>query len=158
MIQKFIHSKLVVVLLCLTVLLLPMTTMARGYYYGPDIYVNGYYLYTDTSPIVVDGRILVPVRAVTEALGCQVDWYPQSQIVEVRDGYTIIDMTVGSYYADIYYDTGYEYDYDFVYMDAIAEVYNGRLMVPLRFIAETIGLQVQYDYYTGDIYITECCG
>ena len=151
MFNKIRHSKFFMFVLCLMVLLVPTATMAYSYNYGPDIYVDGYYVYSDTAPIVVDGRTLVPVRALTEALGCQVDWYPSIQGLDIYapNGQWLMTMYAYDYYATVNYGYGGEY----VYMDAAAEVYNGRVMVPLRFIAETLGLQVTYDYYTGDIYI-----
>lgn len=150
MLKKIKHSKLVALLLCLTVLLVPITTMARSYA-GPEIYMDDYYVYTDTAPIVVGNRTLVPVRAITEALGCQVYWYPNLEEVDILtpNGNLLMSMYVDDYFAEVYYDYGYE----LVYMDAAARVYNGRVMVPLRFIAEAFGLEVYYDNYTGDIYM-----
>lgn len=151
MLKKMKRSKLLVLILCLTLFFIPMTTMAKGYDYGPDIYVDGYYLYTDVSPIVVNGRTLVPLRAISEALGCNVQWFPSVQGVDICTPGDELSMSmyVGDYYADVYYGYGYEY----VYMDAAATLYNGRVMVPLRFIAETLGLDVYYDSYYNEIYI-----
>ena len=36
--------------------------------------VNGKNVKLDAPPMIIDGRTLVPVRAISEALGCEVDW------------------------------------------------------------------------------------
>lgn len=159
MAKKRKSRKIIACLLCFVLLLIPMATQARGYYYqtGPDIYVEGYYLYTDTPSIVVNNRTLVPLRAVTEALDCRVEWLPEIQGVDIYDNYgnLMMSLYVGDNYAQVYYGYSYDYGYqfDYVYMDAAPMRYNGRVMVPLRFIAENLGLEVNYDGYYNEVYI-----
>ena len=146
------HSKILTLILCLVLLLTPVTTMASSYYEAPDIYLDGYYVYTDMPPITVDGRTLIPIRAITEALGCIIEWYPEYQCIDIYTPYGewLMTMYVNDYYAYVNYGNGYVQE---VYMGAAAQIYNGRVMVPLRFVAESLGLDVYYDYYSGDIYI-----
>jgi N-acetylmuramoyl-L-alanine amidase len=47
------------------------------------IKVDGKIIETDVEPINVNGRVLVPVRAVAEALGCKVDWDGDTQTVKI---------------------------------------------------------------------------
>lgn len=48
------------------------------------MYVNSKEITLDTSPIVMSDRTLVPVRAVAEGLGCDVDWIERTSTVEIE--------------------------------------------------------------------------
>lgn len=48
------------------------------------MYVNNKEIELDTSPIVMSDRTLVPVRAVAEGLGCDVDWIGGTSTVEIE--------------------------------------------------------------------------
>lgn len=39
--------------------------------------------YIDVAPVIIDGRTLVPVRAISESLGCEVDWDGNKKIVSI---------------------------------------------------------------------------
>ena len=56
---------------------------------------NGEIIETDTPPVIVDGRTLVPARAVFEAMDCLVEWYEEYQNVVVL-GRATIYLTIGS--------------------------------------------------------------
>lgn len=49
------------------------------------ITVNGKPLVTDTAPIMVNNRVMVPLRAVSEALNCNVSWLPTQQMVAIDE-------------------------------------------------------------------------
>jgi hypothetical protein len=51
------------------------------------IVVNGNEVTSDVPPQIVDGRVLVPLRAVAEALGANVDWDAASQSVIVTQNF-----------------------------------------------------------------------
>lgn len=47
------------------------------------IFVNGQEIYSDVAPFIKDGRTMVPLRVISEALGADVDWDSGTQIVSV---------------------------------------------------------------------------
>jgi len=47
------------------------------------MYVNNTPITLDTAPIALSARVLVPVRAVAEGLGCDVDWDSRNKVVEI---------------------------------------------------------------------------
>lgn len=49
-----------------------------------ELLVNGFVVKTDIPPQLIDGRVMVPVRWVSEALGAKVDWYETSRSVVVN--------------------------------------------------------------------------
>ena len=49
-----------------------------------DALVNGRTVYLDVAPKIVQGRTVIPLRFVTEALGCKVDWDGQAMKVTIQ--------------------------------------------------------------------------
>ena len=90
-----------------------------------------------------DGRVFIPVRFVTERLGATVDWENETQTVVIRKDGHVIRMTVGQ--------TEYTVDGETKTLDVPAEYMastdgNSRTMVPIRFVVEALGYQVEWDY------------
>ena len=48
------------------------------------IYINGKILATDSPAIIVGERTMVPLRAVSEAIGCKVDWFEDDMRVVIN--------------------------------------------------------------------------
>ncbi len=47
------------------------------------LFKNGTPILLDTAPVIVDGRTLVPVRAIAESFNCNVDWNDATRTVEI---------------------------------------------------------------------------
>ncbi|MCF8019539.1 MAG: hypothetical protein K9L62_09020 [Vallitaleaceae bacterium] len=91
----------------------------------------------DTPPVIKEGRTLIPVRAITEAMGATVTWNSEEKLVTIiKDGKTIV--------FDLLNNITYVNDVEAT-IDVPAGVMNNRTMVPLRFIAENLGLTVAWD-------------
>ncbi|WP_051280129.1 stalk domain-containing protein [Anaerovorax odorimutans] len=91
----------------------------------------------DTPPVIKEGRTLIPVRAITEGFGAEVDWNSESKEVTITKDDTTITLTLGNNVAIV---NGEE-----VTLDTKANTMNKRTYVPLRFIMETFNKQVSYD-------------
>lgn len=123
-----------------------------------SIYIDGDYLNMDEPPVIRDGRTLVPLRAVTEAVGCTVDYFAEDKRIVVYSPaggdpllvMTINDrnVTVNNYNGDTGVVTGMV-----VNIDVPPLIVGGRTMVPLKFIAETIGYDVEWDADTKTVYL-----
>ncbi|HEX2948912.1 MAG TPA: stalk domain-containing protein [Armatimonadota bacterium] len=101
---------------------------------------------SDVSPVVRSGRTFVPVRVISEQFGATVNWRPANQqIVIQQTGQPQILLTINSRIARI----GNRQ----VTLDAIPFTFQGRTMVPLRFIAESYGIPVTYDQPTNSVYL-----
>ena len=107
----------------------------------------------DTPPYIKGGRTVVPVRAITEELGANVSWDEATQTVTITsEGSstttgTAIVLGINSRVVTV--------DGEVQILDAESEITNGRTYVPLRFIAETFGLDVDWDAETETIDIEE---
>lgn len=103
-------------------------------------------VFADQQPVTVNGRTLVPVKAIFDALGGTVKWDQASKTVTaVVNGQTIV-LTIGN---SIAYIDGKE-----VKLDVPAATLNDRTVVPVRFIAEGLGMSVDWSSATRRVTIT----
>jgi hypothetical protein len=109
------------------------------------VFVNGQKLQFDVPPLLEKGRVLVPIRKITEALGAQVDWDPRGY-VRIRKGDQDVLLQIDQNVALV--------DYEHKYLDVPPKVVNGRTLVPLRFVAEAFGLNVGWDDSTQTVTIS----
>jgi hypothetical protein len=103
----------------------------------------------DAEPCIdaESGRTLVPVRFVIEALGAKVGWDSEAGRVTITDGEKEIILTLGSSAVLV---NGAERTIDCAPMTLPP----GRTFVPLRFVSENLGAEVDYEGNTGKITIT----
>ncbi len=113
------------------------------------VMVNGTYIkFPDAAPEAADDRTMVPVRALVEALGGEVDYEFADQKDSVRlfiDKYTI-NFTIGGTTAVRHTrgtDTGE--DDKTIEMDCAPYIKDGCTYVPVRFLAEALGYEVGWD-------------
>jgi hypothetical protein len=111
------------------------------------VMVNGVPVHSDVPPIVQQGRVLLPARAVFEALGAEVTYDPATGRVDIRRGTRFVRVTVGSNRAQIGTQP--------ITLDVVTEVYDGRTFLPIRFVAESLGAAVDYDDATHTVSITD---
>lgn len=95
---------------------------------------------------IVEGRTLVPLRAIFEALGASVEWDNVTRTVTSEKGADTISLTVGA-------DTFYKND-EPIALDVPAQIINDRTMVPARAIAEAYGVEVAWDAATRTVILT----
>ncbi|OPY25678.1 MAG: outer membrane biogenesis protein BamB [Methanomethylovorans sp. PtaU1.Bin073] len=118
---------------------------------NPNFTVNGSPRSLDSPPIIKNGRTLLPIRAVVEALGGTIEWIPATKGVTVRLGSTYIGMQIGNPTAVVNGNVLY---IDSSNLNVVPEIINSRTMLPLRFVAESLGCDVQWDGTTKTITIT----
>ena len=90
----------------------------------------------DTKPFVEDGRTLVPMRAIFEALGATVEWDDATKTVTSKSDNGNIEMTVGS---DTIKINGAD-----TKVDVPAKIVEGRTVVPVRVISEGLNCKVEW--------------
>ncbi|MCC7231109.1 MAG: hypothetical protein IT203_12010 [Fimbriimonadaceae bacterium] len=92
--------------------------------------------FAGTRPQNVSGRIMVPVRGVFEAIGAYVEYNPVLHRVTARRENESVELRLGDKISN---RNGAEFELDIAPMTI-----RGRMMVPLRFIAESLGADVNY--------------
>ena len=88
------------------------------------------------APYITNGHTMVPIRSVIEGLGGTVGWDPDLNGARCTLNGITITMPIGSEYA---YINGEPFK-----MTTPAIVKNGRTMIPIRFVAESLGYEVDY--------------
>lgn len=97
----------------------------------------------DVPAIVIKGRTLVPVRAITESLGAKVKWDGSKMQATIIKGSDKIVLKVGSSKATV---NGKSVSLpDNVSAELITYKGNGRTMVPFRFISEQLGVEIVWN-------------
>jgi hypothetical protein len=100
--------------------------------------IDGERVNFDQSPMVVDGRTLVPIRAVCEKIGAEVDWDGNSKTAVISYNDTTLALTIGK-------DRMKVNGEDTVYLDVPPAVYGGRTLLPIRAVAENLGCDVEWN-------------
>lgn len=102
-----------------------------------NVTLNGEMLKFDQSPIIENGRTLVPLRKIFESLNAFVAWDEETQTVRANKHGTEISLTIGSNIAKV---NGKEY-----VLDVPAKILNSRTLVPARFVAESLNCKVDWN-------------
>lgn len=104
-------------------------------YVGAKVTLNGELVkFNNQYPIIDNGTTLVPIRAIGEMLKAKVEWDQAKGIATVKKGDKTIKLYTGTTTAYINDD---EYE-----LEVSAEVVNNRTLVPLRFVAESLDMEV----------------
>ncbi|RJX24618.1 MAG: copper amine oxidase N-terminal domain-containing protein [Dethiobacter sp.] len=111
------------------------------------IKVRGRPFLSDVPPVIKGGRILIPVKAVSNGLSADVGWNLQEQKVTITRGDITIEIFLGE---AKFYVNGEERQFD-----VPAQLICNRTFVPLRFIAEALGEKFNYNSATGEVDIGE---
>lgn len=93
--------------------------------------------FPDQKPLIRDKRTLVPIRPIAEALGFHVDWNAQSRMVTIAKGTSKVSLVVSQKIAKRNGET--------IQLDVPAQIVNKRTVVPVRFIAEALNYEVNWD-------------
>jgi hypothetical protein len=99
--------------------------------------VDGSRATLDSPPIIREGRTLLPIRAVIEALGGSVGWDAIQRKATVTLGTHTVEVWIGSRQARV--------DGVNIALDVAAIIVNSRTLLPLRFVAENLGCVVTWD-------------
>lgn len=98
--------------------------------------INEVPLSFDVPPIIIEGRTLVPLRAIFETLGATVNWEAETRtITAVKDQKTIV-LTIDDKVA---FKNQQQID-----LDVPAMIIEARTLVPIRFISESLGAAVSW--------------
>ncbi|MBE7034845.1 MAG: AMIN domain-containing protein [Ruminococcaceae bacterium] len=109
--------------------------------------VNDTLLEPPIPPIVFSDYSVVPARAVfEEGLGATVTWDGEAQKVTVKLDTMKLVMTIGK--RDVIW-SGQRYT-----MPIAPKIINGHTMIPARYVAETLGMTVDFDSATDTIFIS----
>ncbi len=118
--------------------------------------VNGMKVHTPAPPVIVDGSTLAPVRQIAEALGLVVTWDADDKRVDmynpIYNDMLQMRMWIGDPYAEVNTNLSYGIMTDTL-VSVPPQIIGGSTMVPVRFLAETMGFTVTWDADTKTVTI-----
>ncbi|MEM3509652.1 MAG: trypsin-like peptidase domain-containing protein [Nitrososphaerota archaeon] len=130
------------------------TTIIKLWIGKPYMEVNGVRQPIDsqgTTPIIMESRTLVPIRAIIEALGGSIQWDASSKKVSIFLNNNTLELWINNPIASL---NGFSTQIDPMNSKVVPLIINGRTMLPLRFVAESLGIEVQYDAVSKMITLT----
>lgn len=112
-----------------------------------QLFLDDYLLETDVPAVITNGRTMIPIRAVAEALGADVGWEETTRQVTLTRAGTTIVMTIDSTTAMVN-NVPTE-------MDVAPYILGGRTLLPVRYVAEFFGQKVEWEESTRRVFISE---
>jgi N-acetylmuramoyl-L-alanine amidase len=104
---------------------------------GIKVTIDGKALAFDVPPQNINGRVLVPLRAIFEEMGAAIDYDPDTRTVTAIKGGTVVVLTIG--------DTSPTVNGAVVAIDQPGVIVDGRTLAPLRFVAEAFSGTVVWE-------------
>ncbi|WP_176461973.1 copper amine oxidase N-terminal domain-containing protein [Anaeromicrobium sediminis] len=93
----------------------------------------------DVAPYIKDGRTMLPVRYVADSIGVEdnnIMWDGKTRTVTIFKDHRIVQIKIGSNKLMVNGMT--------IMMDTVAEIKDGRTMLPVSFIARALGAEVEW--------------
>ena len=145
---KSLLAAIVISLVFVSALSTPVRVIGAAEGSADDINVvlDGKNLSFDVPPQIINGRTLVPLRVIFEALGASVRWSDLTQTVTAVRGNTTVALQIGS---SILIKNGTP-----ITLDVPAQLIDSRTMVPARAVAEAFGADVRWSDSTQTVTIT----
>jgi N-acetylmuramoyl-L-alanine amidase len=110
-----------------------------------SLFLDGKPLPTEVPPVLVEGNTLVPVRVIAENLGAKVGWDGNERKVTVKDDAVSIEMTIDRPQVKVNNSNKL--------LEVPPKIIEGNTMLPVRFVSETMGVQVTWDDLTRSVFL-----
>ncbi|MEQ8176309.1 MAG: stalk domain-containing protein [Syntrophomonadaceae bacterium] len=116
---------------------------------NPNMIINGESKEIDpgkgTAPVIVEGRTLVPVKAIMDAVGGTLAWDDTEKRVTIGCNGQTVELWIGSNATRVNGSTGTT--------DVAPQIMNDRTMLPIGFISQNLGLSVTWQAETNQVVI-----
>lgn len=133
---------LLLVSLCLTLSISFGQAQVLEWIYHPEVTVNGYPVSFDQKPLIFNGRVILPIRAVCERIGAEVDWNAATQTSTVKKGEIQLELVIGS---KVMHKINANQPPQRLALDTAPLVIHGRTLLPLRAVVEALGYTLSWD-------------
>ena len=101
----------------------------------------------DVAPIIRNDRTMLPIRFIAEALGAEVGWDGETRTVTITTEDITIEIVIDQSFATV--------NGEAVELDSPAFIESDRTFLPLRFVSENLGAQVDWVEETRQVVITK---
>lgn len=111
-----------------------------------NVIIDGQNISFDVPPQIINDRTMVPLRAIFEALGANVNWNQSTQTITSMKNDTLVSLTINEQHM---YVNG-----NIITLDSPACIVDGRTLVPVRAVSEAYGTTVDWNGDTNTVVIT----
>ena len=139
------RSKVLVCLLLAVVLVIFPANYTAQATEPITVVLDGEALEFDVPPAIINGRTMVPMRVIFEALGAEVAWNAETSTVTATTDTLTVQTTIGNSTISV---NGANST-----MDVAPVLIDGRTLVPVRFVSEALGAEVEWDATTRTVTI-----
>ncbi len=101
-----------------------------------SVMLNGKVISFDVPPQNINGRVMVPMRKIFEALNASVSWDGDTLTVIADDGVNKVSMQIGN--------TLIKVNEKEIVLDVAPQLIDGRTLVPVRAVAESFDAEVKW--------------
>lgn len=141
---NILNWNLLIILLMMLAFIQPKTLAATQI----RLIIDGQDITSSALPIIENGRTLVPIRIIAEQMGAQVNWNGDDRTVQIVKGDNLVLLRIDSHLVE---NENKEKTYSLC--DVPPRIINGRTFVPLRLVANTLGLEIEWDDESKSVYI-----
>jgi len=100
--------------------------------------VNGHQInFDDQSPVIINNRVLVPVRGVFEHMGYYVTWNSDSRVARIENDETLVIIPAEM--------ESFVINRQILTPDVPQQIVGNRMLLPLRAVAEALGANAYWD-------------
>lgn len=111
-----------------------------------NVMINNKLLVLDVEARIIEGRTVLPARAILEALGLSVSWDPITETITGSNDNTTIKLQINKTNANVNNKT--------IILDVPAMIIDERTLIPARFVAEATGSEVNWNDESNTVIIT----
>ena len=104
------------------------------------VFLDGTQITFDVPPQNIGGRVMVPLRAIFEAMDAKLEWEPATQTATATRGDVVVIMQIGNYNITVSGIT--------ITLDVPPLIVEGRTLVPVRAVAESFNAIPMWDDLT----------
>ena len=139
-------TKRIIAILTIFVMLFSLSLVSYAEENPITVLLDGEQLTFDVNPVLENGRTLVPMRVIFEALGAKVDWDQDTWTAIATKDDIKIEISIDS--------TQMLKNGEIVTLDVPAKLIDGRTLVPVRAVSEGLGANVDWNNDLWQVIIT----
>lgn len=125
------------VILLISIITLMIIQSAYAEDNAVNVEINGQLIQSEDQNFIEDGRVFVLARDISEALGATVDWVNDTKEISVTLEERKVKFNIDSFTANA--------NGEIKVLDVMPKFINSRSYVPIRFLSENLGFNVQWD-------------
>lgn len=110
------------------------------------LFINGKKVVLEQNIIIENSRVLVPYSLIAKNLGADSNWDSSTKKVTVKSDAKIVEIKIGNKTAMV--------NGKAIELDVAPTIRNDRTMIPLRFVAESLDYNVEYNKESREVSLT----